>query len=440
MKALPLLLAASLVANAAWFTTTLLRPSGSPDSTAIATRDDIGRASRSGEPAASRGSAARAIGSDDRSLAAAFKSDDPEQLRDALRALGVDDALVRQIVGARLWKNYETRLKAIGKQPDDNAAEWWKNPGHFNPRGQTREQREEMRRIQREFQAENERLLGPPDLHENPWLERQYGFLPAEKRRLLQQTEQDYNELIGEINNETSGFMLPSDREQLRFLQEEKRRDLESLLSPEELRAYDLRNSPTAQQLRWKMTKMNATEAEYLQIFDLQQNFDALYSHNTPFAEPVERDQAYWKARQEAEKELNAQIRATIGEDRYLDYVMSNDHGFQQVQAATQRLGLPEDTPRKLYALRNETPAAANRIADDATLSYDEKRAALTRLAETTRAEVRARLGSEAADVILKNHSFRWIADLEKGNITTFDENGGQGGRSLPKPSPAKKP
>src|SRR5690606_8329296 len=90
-----------------------------------------------------------------------------------------------------------------------------------------------------------------------------------------------------------------SDREQLRFLQEEKRRDLESLLSPEELRAYDLRNSPTAQQLRWKMTKMNATEAEYLQIFDLQQNFDALYSHNTPFAEPVERDQAYWKARQE---------------------------------------------------------------------------------------------------------------------------------------------
>ena len=185
---------------------------------------------------------------------------------------------------------------------------------------------------------------------------------------------------------------------------------------------------------------MNATEAEYLQIFDLQQNFDALYSHNTPFAEPVERDQAYWKARQEAEKELNAQIRATIGEDRYLDYVMSNDHGFQQVQAATQRLGLPEDTPRKLYALRNETPAAANRIADDATLSYDEKRAALTRLAETTRAEVRARLGSEAADVILKNHSFRWIADLEKGNITTFDENGGQRGRSLPKPPPAKKP
>src|SRR5690606_8387067 len=145
--------------------------------------------------------------------------------------------------------------------------------------------------------------------------------------------------------------------------------------------------------------------------------FDALYSHNTPFAEPVERDQAYWKARQEAEKELNAQIRATIGEDRYLDYVMSNDHGFQQVQAATQRLGLPEDTPRKLYALRNETLAAAVRIADVATLSYDEERASLSRLAETARAEVRALLGSEAADVILKYHSFRWIADLEKGNI-----------------------
>ena len=435
MKALPLLLATSLVANAAWFTTTLLRPSDTPDSPAA-----TARASRPGDPAASRGSTARASGTDDPALAAAFKSDDPEQLRDALRALGVDDALVRQIVGMQLWKSYETRFKALRNQPDANAAEWWKNPDHSGTRGQTREQREETRRLQRELQAENERLFGPPDVQSNPWLERQYGFLPAEKRRLLQQTEQDYNDLIGEINNETSGFMLPSDREQLRFLQEEKRRDLESILSPEELRDYDLRNSPTAQQLRWKMTKMNATEAEYLQIFDLQKNFDELYSHNTPFAEPVERDQAYWKARQEAEKELNAQIRATIGQERYLDYVMSNDHGFQQVQAATQRLGLPEDTPRKLYALRNETPAAANRIADDTTLSYDEKRAALTRLAETARSEVRARLGSEAADIILKNHSFRWIADLEKGNITTFDENGGQHGRNLSKPPPVKKP
>ncbi len=440
MKALPLFLVASLAANAAWFTTSLLRTPGSTTTLDPATgRSSSGQPTLSGSrPAAG---ATTTTSSTDRSLSAAFKSDDPEQLRDALRAAGVDDDIVRQLVGARIWKKYEARFKALQNNPSVNASTWWKNPDGSRYQGLTKEQREESRRLQKEIKEESERLLGATNtVNQNPWLERQYGFLPTDKRELLQQTEQDYNELIGEINQETQGFQLPSDREQLRFLEEEKRRDLVALLTPEELRAYDMRNSSTAQQLRWKMTKMDASEEEYVQIFDLQKNFDDQYNPSSNYQDVVERDQAYWKARKEAEKDLNAQIQATIGDQRYLDYVMSNDHGFQQVQAATLRLGLPEDTPRKIYSLRADIPDSANSIAADTNLSYEQKTAQLTQLATTARDQIRTQLGAEAAEVILKNNSFRWINELEKGNIITYDADGGQSSKRLQKPPAAKKP
>lgn len=442
MKALPLLLATSLAANAAWFASTLLRP---PSAEARSAAGNIAGATASGHPSTSTGSpSAITAAPSDKTLALALNSDDPAQLRDALRAAGVDDETVRQLVSQRIWKKYQSRLQALQTQTQPDPAVWWKNPEQLRHQRQfqTKEQRETSRELHKAIQAETEALLGKPASPQiNPWQQRQYGFLADEKRELLQRVEQDYNELIGEVNNETLGFQLPSDQEQLRFLNEEKRRDIESVLSPEELRAYDLRNSPTAHQLRWKMTLMDATEEEYLQIFDLQKDFDAVYNQQNNYGGPQpERGPDYWKERQAAEKELNARIRATIGDDRYTEYVVGNDHGYQQLQAAARRLGLPEDTPRQVFALRQEIPTAAAAIADDTTLDDAQKRARLAELAETARAQVRARLGSEAADVILKNHSFNWINELEKGTITTYDIDGRQSTRRLPKPAPVKKP
>ncbi|MFH1500257.1 MAG: hypothetical protein ABII82_20825, partial [Verrucomicrobiota bacterium] len=382
MKALPLLLATSLAANAAWFAGALLRDTPVDANPVTARPASAGHA---GHHSATTASPA------DQTLAAALNSDDPVQLRDALRAAGVDDELVRQLVGHRIWKKYQSRLAALQQnQTKPDPAIWWKNPEHLRHQRQhqTREQREASRDLHKAIQAETESLLGkhpaqPPD---NPWLQRQYGFLPPERRELLQRTEQDYNELIGEVNNETMGFQLPSDQEQLRFLHEEKRRDIEALLSPEELRAYDLRNSQTAQQLRWKMTLMDATEQEYLQIFDLQKDFDAVYNPPNSFGGPQpDRPPDYWKQRQAAEQELNARIRATIGDERYADYILGNDHGYQQLQAATRRLGLPEETPRHVYALRTDIPAAAAALADDTTLDDTQTRARLADRAATAR-------------------------------------------------------
>lgn len=433
MKALPLLLAASLVANAALITVNLRRDSSSGISAAAAA---------SPAPAASAPRTGSAV-SLPPEIIAALNGDNPEALRDLLRSAGLSDDMVRHLVQTTIWKKYEARFKALNPhQNPDPDKPWWKDDRSQQNgwNGMTKAQRDESRRLQREIRDESVRLFGS-DANQNPWLEQRFSFLAPEKRQALMDIQQDYQELMSEIQQETQGFRLPSDAEKLRFLQAEQKRDIEALLSPQELLDYELRNSPTAQQLRWKMTQYDATEQEYISIFPLQKAFDEKYNDHIsydPFGNPrterAERDQNYWKERQAAEKKLQDDIRAIIGEERFAESIRRQDNDYQQLEAATRRLALAPDTPQKLFALRDPASAAIQQIVENPNLTNDQRKAGLAALAAKTRDEVRAALGEEGAQAYFKNNGMAWLKELEKGNPVSFrDDAPGYNTKSLPK-------
>ena len=79
--------------------------------------------------------------------------------------------------------------------------------------------------------------------------------------------------------------------------------------------------------------------------------------------------------------------------------------------------------------------ASAKQIADNANLSIDQKKQSLAALANTTREQVGATLGAEAADAYFKNNGMPWLKELEKGNTVTFREDApGWNTKTLPKP------
>ena len=448
MKALPLILAASLVANAA-LVTVQLRHASAASSSATRSASGSGAQSSSSSPSASApGASAIANLKLPPDLIAALNTGDPETLRDFLRAACFSDDLVRSIVQMRIWKNYEARFKALNPQNDsDPNKPWWKDDRSQQNRygSLTKAQRDESRRLQHEVRDETERLLGP-DPDSNRWQDQRLGFLSADKRQSLQQIQQDYQELISEVQQDMQGFRLPADVEKLRFLQEEQKRDIEALMSPEERQAYELRMSPTAQQLRWKMTQYDASEAEYRAIYPLQKAFDEKYNPRAsdPYAgygdQPVH-DQNYWKERQQADKQLQDQVKAVLGEQRYAESIRLQDGDYQQLEAATRRLELPADTAKQVYALRDTTSAAAQQIADNTALDTDQKKSALVNLAASARDQVRARLGNEGAEAYFKNNGMTWLKEIEKGNTVTFNaDNSSWNTKSLPKPAkPASK-
>jgi hypothetical protein len=376
----------------------------------------------------------------------ALNANNPEALRDLLRSAGMPDDLVRVIVQARIWKKYEARFKSLRTEPDPNRP-WWKDDRNQQQRwngGLTKAQREESRRLHREITEENIRVLGPePTQQSNGWQDPRLSFLPADKRKALEEIQRDYQELISEVNMDSQGFRLASDAEKLRFLQEEQKRDVEALMTPEERQAYELRMSDTAQQLRHKMTQLDATESEYMAIFPHQKAFDEKFNPPNDGYSQVERDQNYWKARREAEKQLQEQIKSVIGEERYAESIRIQDNDWRQLEAATRRLNLPPDTPARLYALRDTAATSVQQIAENPALNTEQKKAALASLATRTRDDIRASLGNEGADAYFKNNGMGWLKELERGNTITFNkDSSGWNTKALPKdpkPKPAAK-
>lgn len=428
MKALPLLLAASLVANAAFVTVTLRRTdsvsgssSSSQSSATLAKPSSSSTQSKAEAPA---------------DIVSALKANDPEALRDLLRAAGVPDETVRNLVSSAIWSRFSERMKALQPKPDPNKP-WWKNDQNNWFGNLTREQRAEQRRLQREATDETTRILGPnKDNYGWGWQDSRLSFLSEDKRQDFQEIEQDYQDLTMEIQQEMNGFTLPSDTEKLRFLEEEKKRDLAAILTPAELEDYELRMSKTAQQLRWKMTRFDGTEEEYRKVFALQKAFDASQQTDA-WGNPINQSPDAWKQRQEAEKLLNTQIKETLGGDRYAEYARSQNNEYQQLQSATKRLALPPETAANVFNLRNDVATQSKLIADNENLAPDQKKQALADLAKKTREQVVASLGEEAAGVYLKS-GMNWLNTVEQGQIVTFSEEGRfTGSRGLPSP---KKP
>ena len=184
------------------------------------------------------------------------------------------------------------------------------------------------------------------------------------------------------------------------------------------------------------MTQMDASESEFRTIFEIQKEFDDRFSEYDEFGRRTRNQgQADAKARSEAEQAVKKQIKDALGAERYAAYVRSQDNDYQQLRNATKRFELPADTPDRIYALRDEVPRQASQIADDTTLTAEQKREALKKLAEDTRNRVRTTLGSEVAQAYFGNNGMQWVNQLDRGTIVSFNEDGGQSHRRLEQPA-----
>lgn len=362
-------------------------------------------------------------------LATAFQNHDHAALRDLLKAAGFPDDRVREIVQREIWKNYFARHKALVRRDATPSASWWKNNRDEDEPDPAihREIRKQLRELQREAEAEYLHLLGP-DLGNDEHVDEKLAFLSVEKRLQLQRIEQDYDELKNEIHAEIDGFSTPADAAKLRLLKEEQKRDILAVMSPEEQKAYDLRLSETAENLRWEMTKFNATEDEYLKIFALQKAFDEKYaSRNDPFGSGYDENapKPAWseEERSAEEAKIKQQIRALIGDERYALSIKKEDYDYRQLQAATRRFDLPADTPDRIYSLRTAVSSAALQITNNPVLSPETRKQALIQLATETRNQVRANLGPEVAEAYFKNNGMSWLGTLEEGRAVIFSKD-----------------
>jgi hypothetical protein len=404
---LALLLVISLAANAA-----MLFRSSAPSG-----------ASASGKPAASTppvggiSSGPRSILPAD--LAAALASGDIA----ALTAVGFSAEDARAINIGRAFAKFRAQTRAI--RPDATGADekYWRSSFLSNYNKMTSEQRTAMNKAQRELSEAMRTALGDEG-ELDPFSNNRNKFLPVGKRDTLRRIEQDYSEMTSELYRDQNGIQLASDRAKIKLLNDEKERDIAAALTPEEFEQYQLHSSQTANSISNRYGNAIQSEEDYKKIFALQKAFDTQYPNDMFMAGPPSQD--VMRARSDAQRKLNDDIRAAIGEDNFAVYQRANDNDYKTLTSLQNRLTLPTGTADQVYSMRDTYAAQSQQINANGDLTSQQRREQLTALANQAKTDLTGKLGEEGANAYAQRA--QWMQMLKNGSAFSTNPKDAQGG------------
>jgi len=397
----------------------------SPTSTGPADRT---AAPRQGDRAA----AVRPVSNEAPSLWQTLHSPDLTRLVAQLRAAGFPNSIVRSIIDAEIAARFAPQIKELTREMHETP--YWKpDPSLYS--GST-QRFEAISKILRERTQLLRSLLGQDafasgSADPTAAQRRQYGSINPAKIDLVQRINDDYAEMTGQIRAAMQGITLPEDREKLALLEREKRADLAALLTPAELADYEMRTSPVTSRLRTPLGIMNASEAEFRAIFEIQQPYANVLN---PVAPGRTAESA--RERSEATKTINAQIKAALGDERFAQYERATNSEFQQLHRLATGAGVSHDAIARAFDQRAPAAAASSAIANDRTLDETAKRQALQTLAQTTRTAILSTLGPVAGPAYVENA--RWLTHIEQGGSVSITPEGNTIYQSMrPSPRPA---
>ena len=383
MKPSSLLLIASLLANLALIALVATR---SPQPTG---------ASRPAISAATGATSAKPAGPD-AALRAALASGNVA----ALEAAGVAPDLARELLLGRTFSRLLAQARAAKTTQADGR--WWRNtPGSAAAREQQLLLRREMSEALVAAFGDDAGFLGAGDSG-------QFAFLSPAKRDALRRVTQDYEEMMAKFSS--SGVQLASDKEKLRLLRTERERDIAALLTPDERLAYEMRTSPTAAMLRSRYGDGIESEVDFRKIYALQKAFDdknpaeALNGRVTPES---------LRARSEAQQQLQQNIRAALGDERYAALRRATDADLRTVDSLVTRLSLPAGTTARVATARENFAAESQRINADAAIPAAQRRTQIQELGTRAKADLQQALGTEAADAYAQRSP--WVGMLTNG-------------------------
>ncbi|MBE2215028.1 MAG: hypothetical protein IAE82_14235 [Opitutaceae bacterium] len=346
------------------------------------------------------------------SLGLLLRSGSGEELARSLRAAGVPEDMIRALVREQIQARYRAQIRAIedagrGDRP------WWQSGGRVVL---TPEQRAEIRKLQRDMRTEIDRALGPDE--SQPGRAGNYAFLPADKAEAARQIDADYAEMARELRDRMDEFRLPSDRDALRLLEEERRADLASLLSPAEVFDLEMRTSSISGRLRRELGSVVQSEEEFRRIYEMAVAFDQQYGREGAAAQGMNRAD-----RNTAETAFRQQVMDMLGPERTAELARQRDPDYRTMQAASARLNLPPTATDTVINTRAQAAAESQRIAADATLDAATRRAALNDLAARVRTQLQSTMGSEGGEAFAQRAE--WLRALERGQSFSIRPEGG---------------
>jgi hypothetical protein len=319
-----------------------------------------------------------------------------------LRAIGCPKATIRELIEAEVNEQFTHRRTEIAARVQAHL--FWEGFLHEPSREWTDANLEKpMEDLKTDRNAVLKDLFGgeadlettllfEPDAN----LRRLVGYLPESKQLQVLNLEEKYKRLDYELR-QRSGGNVPAG--EVRELQTQKLAEQRALLSPEEMKEFQLRSSGHA---HWaaNLDGFDATEAELIAVAKARLRVEELSVKGPARLQQIEE-----------------QTRSALGDDRYAEFQRAQNRDFQLARQVIERFSLPAETAVKVYELRQaaEQQAASLMRMD---LSGETRLAAAAAIQAETERSLRGTLGGNAYSLYEKS-SGGWLKALGQPPMST---------------------
>ncbi|HMP81874.1 MAG TPA: hypothetical protein PKA41_04120, partial [Verrucomicrobiota bacterium] len=340
---------------------------------------------------------------------AQLESDDYKQYIANLRAFGVPEKVIRDIIIADVGKLYRPRFAALRPPKKPANTNFWErqNTWYGQYRDTTPEQRAQMKALQKEQAALIKELLGEnvyeemqKDSGQPDWTERMFGSIPKESREQVSEMFQNFQEQQTDIYAKADGMIDQDTQTELKALRKKFREELATVLTPEQVAEYELRTSDTANQMRYELSSFEPDEAEFRAIFEYKQakeDFETAWGQEAPDNRPSA----------EKQKAVEDALAAALGTDRLKEYKMMDDWAYRNLLEA----GVEKESVFKIADMKTEVEKAANMIRQDKTLTQEQRNEALKAIRKETE-QAMAKLIGERRTKAYANQGGWWLRNI----------------------------
>jgi hypothetical protein len=240
------------------------------------------------------------------------------------------------------------------------------------------------------------------------YYERRLGFLPESRRTQVRELLERFDENEQQIREKEAAEgrpLSPQERAELRELRQERETEIISLLTPLEKEHYDLWLSPTANEVRHALYGMDATEQEFLVIYEAQKAFAETWGKREPdLLDPATRAEM-----EQAKSEMEARVLQGIGEQRYAEFKRGQDDDFHLLSTLVTRFNLPREKAAEVYGYKRLALDYREQLREDPNLTPEQKGEALNALGQETANAVRQVLGAKAFNHYVRSGQGGWI-------------------------------
>lgn len=314
-----------------------------------------------------------------------------------LHAIGCPEETIRDLIIAEVNKLYAPKFSALMAQTHQFA--YWK-PASKKNREELQKQLEALRA---EKKALIKTLLGVDADPYEQWAkitadelieQGKFGFLSADKQRLVRDILAKYKQLEGSSQMMDEGIMMGGSES--KKLREQRRQELAQVLSPEELYQFDLRDSNASESVRGRFGSANITEEEYKKLFDLRKAYE-----DDVGAVADNSDAEKMRQRSERRKMLEEAYNEALGTERAKEIARDQDPQWRALNRVAEQHGLDQPTVQRAYEFQQLASEQVAKIFSDGSVPRENRSAVVDQI----NAELRRNLVALMGEQVYKDYS-----------------------------------